>query len=174
MLTADSTILRADSKHGMPPHHVSYPRFECSEVGCLEVLALPNAQCLHAYTSHTKGPERLPADVTMPCGDAASGAKQQARLGALREALDKARRAQKPLIISRLPVAPESASSQKSARTDCLYGDPSLLAALQPIVRPRAPALATVATQGMWALQGEHCEDGRVSREKRPRLNSHW
>ena len=74
----------------------------------------------------------------MPCGDAALSARQLARMGALREALDKARRAQKPLIISRLPAAAGGgASSQQSARTDCLHGDPALLAALQPIVRSR-------------------------------------
>ena len=78
----------------------------------------------------------MSADVTMPCGEAAPSGRQQARMGALREALDKARRAQKPLIISRLHSTDAAASSQKSARTDCLYGDPALLAALQPIVRP--------------------------------------
>ena len=77
----------------------------------------------------------------MPCGGAAPSGKQQARLSALKEALDKARRAQKPIIISRLPApaaADAAATSQKSARTDCLYGDPALLAALQPIVRSAA------------------------------------
>ena len=59
-------------------------------------------------------------------------AAQQERMRTLGKALEKANRAGKPIIISRLPG---SASSQDSAATACLTGDPALLMALQPRVR---------------------------------------
>lgn len=56
---------------------------------------------------------------------------QQERMKMLGKALEKANRAGKPIIISRLPG---SASSQDSCGTACLVGDPALLLALQPKV----------------------------------------
>ena len=62
-------------------------------------------------------------------------AAQRERMRTLSKALEKANRAGKPLIISRLPGA---ASSQDSAATHCLTGDPALLLALQPKVETHA------------------------------------
>lgn len=59
-------------------------------------------------------------------------AAQQERMRTLSKALEKANRAGKPIVISRLPG---SASSQDSAGTAYLTGDPALLMALQPRVR---------------------------------------
>ena len=63
-------------------------------------------------------------------------AAQQERMKTLSKALEKANRAGKPIIISRLPG---SASSQDSAGTAYLTGDPALLMALQP----RVPSLSS-------------------------------
>ena len=65
-------------------------------------------------------------------GADAGFAAQQERMRTLCKALEKANRAGKPITISRLPG---SASSQDSAGTACLTGDPALLMALQPQVR---------------------------------------
>lgn len=52
------------------------------------------------------------------------------RMRLLNAALDKAVRANRPIVISRLP----NPASQESSRTPHLVGDPALLAALQPQV----------------------------------------
>lgn len=52
------------------------------------------------------------------------------RMRLLNAALDKAVRANRPIVISRLPTP----ASQESSRTSHLVGDPALLAALQPQV----------------------------------------
>jgi hypothetical protein len=78
-----------------------------------------------------------------PCADDASAEQllahgadqsfsaQHERMRFLSKALEKANKAGKPIVISRLPG---SASSQDSAGTTCLTGDPALLLALQPKV----------------------------------------
>jgi hypothetical protein len=78
-------------------------------------------------------PVRMRADGGQLGDEACSGTTAlQDRMRLLNAALDKAVRANRPIIISRLP----SASSQDSARTAAhLVVDPALLAALQPQVR---------------------------------------
>lgn len=58
---------------------------------------------------------------------------QRDRLRLLNAALDRATRANRPIIISRLPLPPPP-SSQEPARPAYLTGDPALLSALQPLV----------------------------------------
>lgn len=72
------------------------------------------------------------AEQALAHGADQSFAAQQERMRTLSKALEKANRAGKPIIISRLPG---SASSQDSAGTAFLTGDPALLMALQPRVR---------------------------------------
>ena len=73
-------------------------------------------------------------------------AAQRERMRTLSKALEKANRAGKPLIISRLPGA---ASSQDSAATHCLTGDPALLLALQPKVETRAHTACSFSVPGL-------------------------
>ena len=79
----------------------------------------------HHYADETS------AEQTAAHGVDAGFAAQQERMRTLCKALEKANRAGKPIIISRLPG---SASSQDSAGTAYLTGDPALLMALQPQV----------------------------------------
>ena len=72
-------------------------------------------------------------------------AVQRERMRTLSRALEKANRASKPIIISRLPG---SASSQDSAATHCLTGDPALLLALQPKVDTRAHTACGFSVSG--------------------------
>ena len=73
----------------------------------------------------------------------------------LSKALEKANRAGKPIIISRLPG---SASSQDSAGTAFLTGDPALLMALQPRVRlPSSPKLQLASERGVMGRAADIC-----------------
>lgn len=76
---------------------------------------------------------------------AISAAARRELLQGLAAAMDRARRAGKPLIISRLPPAEgeaeEAAEKPRGGRrADCVVGAPALLAALTPIVRARFAA----------------------------------
>ena len=81
-------------------------------------------------------------DQNCGCADEATGAEvaaggdavQRDRLRLLNAALDRATRANRPIIISRLLLPP--APSQDSGRPSHLTGDPALLSALQPLVSP--------------------------------------
>ncbi|BDA41437.1 probable chromatin assembly factor 1 subunit FSM at N-terminal half [Coccomyxa sp. Obi] len=109
------------------------------EDSCGDGFVVPNG-----YISEDEGVGSVQQDLDELCAEleddamgadmAAGGeAVQRDRLRLLNAALDRATRANRPIIISRLP-APALPSSQDSARTGHLTGDPALLCALQPLV----------------------------------------
>ena len=105
--------------------------------------------------------------VPYPCADDASAEQlaahgadqsfsaQHERMRFLSRALEKANKAGKPIVISRLPG---SASSQDSAGTTCLTGDPALLLALQPKVHTsNYPAVPMPSSLRKAAERVLHC-----------------
>ncbi|CAL8461841.1 g1372 [Coccomyxa elongata] len=109
------------------------------EDSCGDGFVVPNG-----YISEDEGVGSVQQDLDELCAeldDDATGADmaaggdavQRDRLRLLNAALDRATRANRPIIISRLP-APAAPSSQDCARTGHLTGDPALLCALQPLV----------------------------------------